>query len=132
MPVDGNIDRAMSQAETVTALPLIHDKLKVLIINILDEDASIRESSDMLKPERVDSINRTKEFFDENGIPVETRRISGDPAEKIVEVADEADVDAICISGRKRSPAGKAIFGSTSQRVILTTDRPVIITTQTT
>lgn len=43
----------------------------------------------------------------------------GTPKEEIVSYAEEHDVKYIVTSGRKRSPTGKAMFGSTSQYVIL-------------
>jgi len=42
-------------------------------------------------------------------------------------VAEEINADSILLGVRKRSPVGKAIFGSVSQQVIIDTDRPVII-----
>ncbi len=53
---------------------------------------------------------------------------SGDPATEIVSYAGEIEADLISLAGRKRSPAGKAIFGSVSQAVFLNADRPVLLT----
>ena len=130
MPVTANIDRAMGQAETIASLPLIREEVNVVIINVLDEDASIPESSDMLKPERLDSIRQTKSFLEDQGISVETKRVAGDPVRTIVELANEISADSIFVGGTKRSPAGKAVFGSTSQKIILNAQQPVTVTIQ--
>ena len=45
--------------------------------------------------------------------------------ERIVELAETVDADLIIVGGRKRSPAGKAIFGSTAQEVMLNSPCPV-------
>jgi len=51
----------------------------------------------------------------------------GDPGEEILRLAEDVDARYIVIGGRKRTPAGKVLFGSMTQRVILDTDRPVVI-----
>ncbi|GAA0313083.1 universal stress protein [Halarchaeum salinum] len=50
----------------------------------------------------------------------------GDVGEKIVDYADENDARYIVMGGRKRSPVGKALFGSVTQFVLLGTERPVV------
>jgi nucleotide-binding universal stress UspA family protein len=47
------------------------------------------------------------------------------PEEDVLQYADEIDADELVFSVRDRSPAGKAIFGSVSQRLLLQSDRPM-------
>ena len=49
-----------------------------------------------------------------------------DPAEDLVNVADELDADMIVIGLRRRSPVGKLILGSNAQRVLLDAPCPVL------
>lgn len=62
------------------------------------------------------------------GIEAEIRIERGEnPAETIVSCARELDVDNIFLGGRKSSPIGKVLFGSTAQAVLLNADIPVTV-----
>ena len=52
---------------------------------------------------------------------------SGDPAETILERAEDLDSDVIVLGVGKHSPVGKVLFGSVVQAVILESDRPVTV-----
>ena len=54
----------------------------------------------------------------------------GDRAETILTEADRRGCDHVFLAGRKRSPAGKALFGDDAQRVILDADVPVTVVTE--
>lgn len=57
---------------------------------------------------------------------VEPRGAVGVPAERIVETARDLDARYLVVGGRRRSPVGKAVFGSTTQTVLLDADAPVV------
>lgn len=86
------------------------------------------QSGDAIRMDEV--IELAEEFVEEaaEGLdsPFETVGLMGDPAPEIVEYADEQDARYIVTSGRKRSPTGKAIFGSTSQEILLNADCAVV------
>lgn len=50
----------------------------------------------------------------------------GEPTEEILAVAAELDARYVVVGGRRRSPVGKVLFGSTTQSVLLEADRPVV------
>lgn len=57
---------------------------------------------------------------------VEAEGRVGDPVTEIINVAQDLDARYIVIGGRKRTPAGKALFGSATQSLLLNADRPVV------
>lgn len=50
----------------------------------------------------------------------------GDPVEEILGEADRRSVEYLVIGGRKRTPVGKAVFGSKTQSILLTAACPVV------
>ncbi|MFB6150247.1 MAG: universal stress protein [Haloarculaceae archaeon] len=50
----------------------------------------------------------------------------GAPVQEILAAADEADARYLVVGGTQRSPTGKAVFGSTTQSLLLRSDRPVV------
>lgn len=57
---------------------------------------------------------------------VETVGRVGDPVDHVHAVTQDIDARYVVIGGRKRSPTGKAIFGSQTQSILLNADRPVV------
>ena len=123
LAIDENDDRAVAQAETVRDLFDAEDTTAHLLHDFTDnvEGASVSQ---------IGSVRHAATLLRDAGIEVEYHETSGTPSKSIVETADELDVDLISIAGRKRSKAGKAIFGSVSQEVVLGTDRPVLLCTR--
>lgn len=130
LPVDTNKQRAISQADFVASLPDAAASVEAFLLFVFHGE--VEEMPDDLKQfgsaQRVGSVRRAAEHLEEHDVDVTIREESGETAQDIIDVADNDDVDLIVLGGRKRSPAGKVLFGSVSQSVLLNTDRPVAIT----
>jgi len=50
----------------------------------------------------------------------------GQPAAELLEYVSSVETRYIVIGGQKRSPVGKALFGSTTQQILLGADHPVL------
>lgn len=57
---------------------------------------------------------------------LEPRGRVGNVPESVLAEADELDPRFLVIGGRRQSPAGKAVFGNTAQKILLNADCPVV------
>ncbi|WP_440770285.1 universal stress protein [Natronorubrum sp. DTA28] len=118
--VETDEDRAMAQASMIESLPGANDEITAVLMHVFQDNPEGRSIP------QLDGVRHAAAAFDEYGIDYEYYEASGEPAPELIAVADELDVDMLCLSGRKRSPTGKVVFGSVTQSVILGTDRPVV------
>jgi len=75
--------------------------------------------------DRHTTVRELEEQLVEAGIESTVRGAVGDHGDEIVALAEDIDADLIVVGGRKRSPTGKAVFGSTAQEVMLSSPCPV-------
>ncbi|MFC6904787.1 universal stress protein [Halalkalicoccus tibetensis] len=116
--VDTDAERAVAQAEAIAELPG-GDEIRAILIHVFDDEDGDVES--------LGAINEARRILEEAGVEVETEGIVGDPAIAILDSAERHDADCICVAGRERSPAGKAIFGSVTQDVVIGAERPTLV-----
>lgn len=121
MALDTELERARAQAGAVEKLAASTGELTVSLLHVFGDNPEGGTVS------QVQTVRKVQDRLETRGVEVELLEASGNPDDEIIAAADEHDVDQICVGGRKRSPAGKALFGSVTQNVILGTDRPVLV-----
>jgi nucleotide-binding universal stress UspA family protein len=100
-------------------------KAKVVIVN------SHRGGRDFDPGDALETEGQLQEVRDqlsESGVENEIRQLvrGMDPAEDLINVAEEVGAEFIVIGLRRRTPVGKLILGSNAQRVLLDATCPVL------
>lgn len=133
LPVDMDDERAVAAAKAVTSIPQAAESVHVTVLNV-QQVVDVRgeggrvQSGQWYDPEDFPpSVDVAVDILESAGVAVETRRAHADPAEAIIEIAEEIDADRIVMAGRKRTPVGKVLFGSVTQSVLLTAETPVTV-----
>jgi nucleotide-binding universal stress UspA family protein len=131
----GDADRTEVLAEAVTDVAGPTGARVVLAHVFTDEeydDVLSRldyDPMDEIDPDEVagrhSTVRDLTDALDETGVDYEVRGRVGPHGKSIVQLAKEVRADQVFVGGRKRSPAGKAVFGSTAQEVMLNAPCPV-------
>ncbi len=118
--VDDEEAHAIACAEPVADLPGDDSEITVTLVHT---DTGITSEED----EHPESVQRAAEFFESRGIECRVTKSTDDPAEAIITAGEAVDANLIVVGGRRRSPAGKALFGSVTQTVVLSANQPVLV-----
>lgn len=133
MPISGDPDAAPNAVSAIASLPGDPDEVEVTLLNVHEESKTTIGGTKVDSSEHYDetdfprAVEEAAVALEDAGVRVDKRRAHGRPAEVILDVARELDVDAIVMGGRKRTPTGKALFGSVTQSVLLSANRPVTV-----
>lgn len=120
LAVDDDERRARSAAESITSLGWDKDSLTVSVLHVFTDNPEGAAVS------QIGAARTAKDVLGREGIEAELAEASGSPAERILDFAESEGADAIAMAGRDRTPAGKAVFGSVSQTVMLKSEVPVL------
>lgn len=94
-----------------------------VVVNITRPEAAI--DSPFSAEQTLDAVAQR---FADRGLNAEIRQLppTADAAQTILDVAAEVDAELLVIGLRRRSAVGKIVLGSTSQRILLGADCPVV------
>lgn len=118
------IDIAGPTGATVTLVHVFSDDQYRTLAEKLEFNPNSEVTPDTVA-KRHTTIRELEATLDEAGITFTSHGGVGEKGEVIVELARTLDAELIIVGGRKRSPAGKAVFGSTAQEVMLNAPCPV-------
>ena len=93
---------------------------------MVDEDPGMSRIAPDELASRHESVESSSDRLDDAGIDHEIRGVvGGDLVEQTNEMLADLDVHHLVIGGRRRSPAGKAVFGDEAQALLLSAPCPV-------
>lgn len=117
---DTDVERVTDQVESLTTLPLDPDRVRVVVFHVFRADGDEADAT------RLKSVARATEALESAEFEVVVEQSSGDAVREILDAAETFDADLLSLAGRRKSPTGKALFGSVAQQVSLRSDRPVL------
>lgn len=134
VPLDGSAlaERAIDQIEKMSKGSVG----EVLLLKVVPSPLGKAPESGQAEESNafVDSVNRSKAYLDRiaarlGAISVKSRILipSGEPHAEILAAAHKEDVDCIVMSTHGGTALARALLGSTAEKVVYTTKRPVFL-----
>lgn len=97
-------------------------------VNVVDSDvnALLGADSDTLEDQGRNAVESVEKMADAHGVDVETEVLDGDPAETILDYAEEIDADIIVSGTHGRSGVRRQLLGSVAERLVRHASMPVM------
>lgn len=127
--IEAGADLAAAYDEELVVVHVIPDEAVDEHIRKMRErpgypDSGVSEEADRAANFAKSVVDATLDQTQQGRVRAEGR--VGKPELQIRSLAEELDARCLVIGGRGRSPVGKAMFGSTTQSILLQSDRPVL------
>ena len=124
--VDRSETRAEHQAEFVTRLPNATSEVEATVLYVFPHQDYTGAPEHTF--EEVDAAVTAADALESAGVSVNRVADGGEVASKILEHGDEIDAELVVLGGRKRSGVAKVLMGSTAMDVLVSAERPVVVT----
>ena len=110
-------------ADVVVAHVFTDDEYETVVERL--EFEAVAEADPDEVADRHSTVRELRDLLADAGIETSVRGSVGDHGDEIVALATAVAADLVVVGGRKRSPTGKAVFGSVAQEVMLSAPCPV-------
>jgi nucleotide-binding universal stress UspA family protein len=127
LAVAESTERARRQGRFVADLPDATGSVRATVVHAFDDDEESEAPAAMRTPSRVESVRAAVETLEDAGVEVGVEEAAAPAADGLLTLARDLNVDQVVVGGRQRNPVGKAVFGSTAQRVLLESPVPVTL-----
>jgi nucleotide-binding universal stress UspA family protein len=130
LPISRAEAGARRQAEMIMEMPIALDEVSVTVLHA--DETITSEVGGTVSPAQTEevpeSVRATIDVLEDAGIDVDAVVAEGNLADTVHSLVDERDADHVVVAGRRRSPTGKALFGSDIQSIILNATVPITVT----
>lgn len=132
VPTDGStgVEQAVDHA---VGLATAHDATihAVYVVNVasfggLPMETSWEGVGTVLREEGQEAVEHVRKLANEAGVRVETDVVEGSPSRGIVRYADQNECDLIVMGTHGRGGLDRLLLGSVTERVVRTSDVPVL------